>query len=205
MNILTRALVAVAAIALMGQADARAQSRQPEGPLLKAFDDICVRAAGDHDRALAIAADAGWRETDGSNVYRPDSIPAGMRFRASDARDLEMTVTVVEARDDEDPDAPDLGLCSIIAYPTNAMRVFDPDPMDELAHWLEMFPHPEFTTDEMDVYVFTAGADGGRESLAGRSELALAQAALTGRAHVIHAQMFEDQSVILSYGVPRSR
>lgn len=205
MNSLMKALLAGAALALAGQAEVQAQNRPPEGLLLSAFDDICVRAAGDHDRALAIAADEGWRETDGSNIYRPGSIPAGMKFRARDVRDIDMTLTVVEAADDEDPDAPDLGLCSIIAYPTGDMRLFDPNPMDGLARWLEMFPHPEFTTDQMDVYVFSIGADGSRRSMAGQSDLAFAQAALNGRIHVIHAQMFEDQSIILSYGVPRSR
>lgn len=205
MKPLIAAVQAAVALSLVAAGGAQAQAREPEGPLLKAFDELCVRAAGDHDRSLALAADAGWRETDGSNLYRREDIPPGMRFREKTLRDMDLALTVFEGRDSEDPDAPDLGLCTIVAFPTNAMKVFDPDPLDGLAHWLEMFPDPELTSDELDVYVFSVGPDGERRSLAGRSEMALAQAALSGRAHVIHAGMREDQTAILSYGVPRSR
>jgi hypothetical protein len=195
----------IAAISLGAASAALAQDRAPDGPVLKAFEALCLHAEGDHARSLALAGDAGWTETDGTDLYAEGGVPAGMRFRRTRTRDVEMTLGVVDVRDETNPEAPDVGTCSIIAYPVNAMRVFDPDPMDALPRWLEMFPHQEFTTDETDTYVFSVDGDGVRTSLAGRSELALAQAFLNGQARLIHARMYEDQSVIVGYGVPRSR
>jgi hypothetical protein len=183
---------------------AHAQTRPPEGPVLKAFNDFCVRAEGDEDRTLALAVDAGWRETDGKDLYAEGQVPAEMQFLRKSFEGVELSIAVRDVRGDV-PEDPDIGLCSIIAYPTNAMKVFDPDPLDGLARWLGMFPHQDFTTDERDAYVFSVASDGTRASLAGRSDMAHAQAFLNGQARMVFAQMYEDQSVMLGYGVPRSR
>lgn len=197
--------ILIAAVSLGAASAARAENGAPDGPVLTAFNALCLHAEGDHDRSLALAADAGWLETDGTDLYAEGGVPPGIRFRRTRTRDVEMTLGVVDVRDETDPEAPDVGTCSIFAYPVNAMKVFDPDPMDALPRWLEMFPHQEFTTDETDTYVFSVDGEGVRMSLAGRSQLALAQAFLNGQVRLIHARMYEDQSVVVGYGVPRSR